>query len=202
MRSVFAPAYPLLQIKLASGADIGDVVGTRNGTRGDRELLFLGPAANHAAKIISSGNRVRLAQRLYDALPSGLQELCTLVDDELYQVQMPDQDDLDELLADYNIAWDRTKSADRVEDDMDRFPLANIEYGSANTLIDLDDLSIFNNKSVVAASVFADVAGFTKYIDSATTYLEQESALRVFHAIRREMARVVKNDFGALRVQF
>jgi hypothetical protein len=43
----------------------------------------------------------------------------------------------------------------------------------------MDLLSVTNNKHVGAASVFADLAGFTAYIDAADTPEKQEEALRV-----------------------
>src|SRR2546423_10859013 len=54
VNSVFNPAFPSYGVFIiASGADLGAVIGTRNGMRGDRELLFLGHPTNHAAKIVS-----------------------------------------------------------------------------------------------------------------------------------------------------
>jgi len=55
---------------------------------------------------------------------------------------------------------------------------------------------------VLAASLFADVSGFTRYIDAATSEEDQQTALRVFHAIRKETARVIKGDFNGLRIQY
>jgi class 3 adenylate cyclase len=69
-------------------------------------------------------------------------------------------------------------------------------------LIDLDSLSIWNNKRVLAASIFGDVTGFTAYIDRAETDEKKREALRVLHAIRKEMATVVSVDYNGLRVQF
>ena len=51
--TVFNPAFPALSnLVIAGGADIGDAIGTKNGMRGDRELLFIGAPANYAAKVI------------------------------------------------------------------------------------------------------------------------------------------------------
>jgi class 3 adenylate cyclase len=201
--AVFNPAFPYYDdFAIAGGADLGNAIGTRNGMRADRELLFLGAPANHAAKIISSSGRLRLTQRLYDALPEDLQEICKEIDAETYQLLPISQSELDALLTRYGIGWDREASAERVAEDKQRYPLSSIDYSSADTLIDIDSLSIHNNKRVQAASIFGDVSGFTKYIDAAETTEEQRTALRVLHAIRREMARVVKDDYNGLRVQY
>jgi class 3 adenylate cyclase len=202
--SVFNPAYPLLDnFSVAGGADVGNAIGTRNGRRNDRELLFLGACANYAAKIISSAGRLRVSKEIYDALPEDLRELCEETDEEeIYQIKAISQTKLDELLKKYEIKWDREKSEERVKDDKRDHPLKDIDYSSANELIDLDSLSIWNNKRALAASFFGDVTGFTAYIDSAETDEEKRKALRVLHALRKEMATVVSVDYDGLRVQF
>ncbi len=201
--SVFNPAFSDYEpFKIAGGADIGDVIGTRNGSRSDRELLFLGHAANQAAKIVSSAGRLRITGEVYDALPVDLREVCAEAEGNLYRVKPVSQGSLDELLGTRGIGWDREKSAKRIQEDKDMFPLKDVFYGSASKLIDLDSLSIHNNKKVLAASVFADVSGFTAYVDEAETEEEKKEALRVFHAIRKELATVVKQDYDGLRVQY
>lgn len=202
--SVFNPAYPLLDnFSIAGGADVGDSIGTRNGRKNDRELLFLGACANYAAKIISTAGRLRLTKEMYDALPDDLREHCSETDeDDIFQINMLTQKELDELLEKYDINWDREKSRERVDDDKRAHPLKDISYSSANELIDLDLLSIWNNKRVLAASIFGDVTGFTAYIDRAETDDDKRKALRVLHAVRKEMATVVVKDYKGLRVQF
>jgi class 3 adenylate cyclase len=87
-------------------------------------------------------------------------------------------------------------------DDKAIYPLNHIEYSDAEVLIDMDSLGITNNKRVLAASVFGDVSGFTAYIDKAVSENNGKIALKVLHAIRREMASIVKHDFSGVRVQF
>jgi class 3 adenylate cyclase len=203
VNSVFNPSYPLLgNFSIAGGTDVGDAIGTRNGRRNDRELLFLGACANYAAKMISSAGRLRMSKATYDSLPEDLRELCEKVDDEVYQLNSVSQNKLDSLLEKYEIKWDREKSQERVDEDKRAHPLKEIEYSSANALIDLDALSIWNNKRVIAVSIFGDITGFTAYIDGAETDDDKRKALRVLHAIRKEMATVVAVDFNGLRVQF
>lgn len=205
VRHVFNPAFPSFDdFNVAGGADIGTVVGTKNGTQGDRELLFLGAPANYAAKMISSAGRLRLSQSIYDALPDSIRKLCNEVEglDGIHQLAKVTSDELDDLLEDHGIDWSREKSADRIADDKRRFPLKDISYGSAEVLINPDSLSINNNKRVLGASIFGDVAGFTDYIDKAETEDQKKAALRVFHAIRKEMAAVIKTDFNGVRIQF
>ena len=201
VRTIFNPAFPH-DFTVAGGADLGSAIGTSNGMKGDRELLFLGAPANHAAKIIDSSGRLRLTRHIYDALPDDLQEICTDVDEDLYQLKWITSADLDDLLTTHNLKWKRDTSAKNIEEDKKRFPLKDITYSSADELINWDSLSIFNNKRMLAASIFADVSGFTAYIDAATSEQEKVAALRVLHAIRKELACVIKQDFEGLRVQY
>lgn len=204
VRNIFNPAFPDFDnFVVSAGADIGSVIGTRDGQRADRELLFVGSPANFAAKIIRGNGHLRLTDRLYAALPKTLQKLCEAVGDgEDYRVAPVEGDELRDLVEDHGHTWDRSKSAERVEEDKDAFPLKNIEYSSATEGIDFEDLSIHNNKRVNGASVFADLTGFTSYVEEATTRDDQKAALRVFHATRKEMATVIKSDFDGVRVQF
>ena len=135
-------------------------------------------------------------------MPEKLQKYCDKINDDVYQIQKISQETLDELLDEYDISWDREASEKRVKDDKTNYPLKDIEYSSANTLIDIDALGITNNKRVLAASIYGDVTGFTAYIDEADTDEKKKEALKVLHVIRKEMATVVKKDFEGIRVQF
>jgi class 3 adenylate cyclase len=201
--NVFNPSFEFYEdFEAGSGADVGNSVGTRNGSRGDRELLFLGSPANYAAKIINKAGQLRLTKQLFDALPEKLQDYCLEISGDIYQIKHIREEDLDKLLKEYGITWDRESSETRINDDKKRFPLKDIEYSSAKELIDIDSLGVTNNKRVLASSVFGDVTGFTAYIDGAETDEKKREALRVLHAIRKEMAKVVNTDFNGIRVQF
>jgi class 3 adenylate cyclase len=82
------------------------------------------------------------------------------------------------------------------------YPLNQIEYSDAEVLIAIDSLGITNNKRVLAAAAFGDVSGFTAYIENAEDQDSLKTALRVLHAVRKEMASVVKHDFDGVRVQY
>jgi class 3 adenylate cyclase len=187
---------------IAGGTDLGNAIGTMDGINGDRELLFVGAPANHAAKIISTAHRMRLTQQIYDTLPNDLRTVCFQTVDGSYQMQPVTGDRLDTLLKAHGLTWNRDMSTRHVEEDKERFPQEDIAYSSAEVLIEVDDLSIFNNKRVLGASIFADVSGFTHYIDAATSDEKKQEALRVLHAIRKETARVIMGDFNGVRIQY
>jgi class 3 adenylate cyclase len=208
-RTVFNRAFQKLAgFQVAAGADIGSAIGTRNGMRGDRELLFLGAPANYAAKIIGPAGTLRISEEVFNELPPTMAELCVLSPttdydgNTLFDVLDTTSEEVVQLCTDLQICWDPEQSLARLESDIRQFPLSSIEVGRADVLIDLDALGITNSKRVTAASLFADVAGFTRYVDRQTTEEAKERALRVFHVIRREMSRVIRHDFSGLRVQF
>ncbi|HWW62455.1 MAG TPA: hypothetical protein VN181_13870, partial [Thermoanaerobaculia bacterium] len=98
VRYVFNPAFPAYEnLAVSGGADIGTVIGTQNGLKGDRELLFLGRPANYAAKIIATG--LRLTTAMHEALPEALQDACELVDEDagIYRATGIGKDDLLDL---------------------------------------------------------------------------------------------------------
>lgn len=123
------------------------------------------------------------------------------LDVTVYAMNAVSTEEMDELREEHGIAWDRAASLQRLKDDKLIYPLNRIKYSDAETLIDIDSLGITNNKRVLAASVFGDVSGFTNYIDSAGDD-DVKTALRVLHAIRKEMSAILRHDFSGVRVQF
>jgi class 3 adenylate cyclase len=199
----FNSAFPkLLNLSYAAGADIGNAIGTQDGMKGDRELLFIGSPANHAAKVIRSSRELRITESIYENLPDTLQSACTACEDGAYTIGAIADENFSDLMQALQLDWDAEESSSRVEEDKKQFPLNGIEYSEAEVAIDFDALGPKNNKKLVAASIFADVDGFTRFVDSAQTDEEKESALRALHVIRKEMASVVKHDFDGLRVQY
>jgi len=199
--NAFNPAFSELDdFTVRSGSDIGSVIGTKNGIGGDRELLFVGNAANVAAKVISSTPSHYLTARMYDLASEELQAECWPVG-ELYRISAS-QDALDTLLTADSISYDRETYARAVRDERDAVDLDDILYSDAYVRVDFGDLSIRNNKRIEAATIFADLAGFTAYVAAATDEEEKKVRLRVFAAIRKELAKVAKDDFDGVRVQY
>ncbi|MHB8355142.1 MAG: adenylate/guanylate cyclase domain-containing protein [Vulcanimicrobiaceae bacterium] len=201
-RSVFNKeftAYP--DWSIGGGADIGNAIGTRNGKNGKRELLFIGNPANHAAKIITDKSSLRITKRLHDSLPEDLEECCAPLQGDNYKISAS-QETLDALCAKHGVEWDRAASATRIADDRMRFPLADIDYSEADVAIVFETLGWKNSKRVLAASVFADVSGFTKFVEDAVDDEGKEQALKVFHVIRKEFMKVATDDHAGVIVQF
>lgn len=192
----------LEDVEIRSGADMGQAIGTRNGTSGDRELLFLGAPANHSAKLLDpEAAPRRLTKSISDLLPEDL-AVFVVADGDTFKILRPTVAELNDLLEKYAIKWTPEACADRLKDDRAKYPADTAEFWGATTKVDFDSLSYTNSKLVSAATIYGDVSGFTAYIDAANTDDEKRERLREFHGIRLEMARVVKDDFNGVRVQF
>ena len=187
--------------KLASGSDLGDAIGTRNGQVRDREMLFIGDPANQAAKVVGeSSPRIRPA--VYDHLSDDMKKSCTKAASGDYYWVTFSQSKLDGWLVDAGIPWDREALKKRVEDEEGAIPLAEIKYSEAEKRIDPDTLSVRNNKRVIAVTLFADISGFTAYVRSKDDDDGKKDALRAFHAIRRESSLICKSDYEGVRIQY
>jgi hypothetical protein len=192
----------LADAEIRSGADMGNAIGTRNGTSGDRELLFIGPAANHAAKLLAADTAPRrLTKAIAEVLPDDLATY-VLEDGDTLKLSRPTDSALADLLTKYKIDWTSDGCAERLAGDRDLFPAASAGLWGTEEKIDFDALSYSTSRLVAAATLFGDVAGFTAYVDSAETDDEKSDALRALHAIRKEMAEVVKKDGPGVRVQY
>lgn len=183
-----------------SGADMGEAIGTRNGAAGDRELLFLGAPANHAAKLLRDADR-RLTNAIQSVLPEDLAAYVER-DEGHFKIRRPTEAELEQLLADHGIDWSAKDARKRLDDDLEGFPADAAGLFGATGRIDFDALSYSHSKLLGAATVYGDVSGFTAHVDSLSTDTDRREALRAFHAIRKEMARVVKDDYRGTRVQY
>ena len=186
--------------EVAAGIDIGDTVATKNNLRGDRELLFLGRAANMAAKIIDKG--ILLTEEAAGAAPADLAGYLIETPSGVHELDLPDEE-LDALIEDQGGAWSLEGSRTRVEEAMEACPSDRVKVSAAKGEIDKTELGLANSKQVTGVSFFADVDGFTAYVDEAAATDENlVEAIQAYHVIRSEMRYVAVEDYGALRIQY
>ncbi len=208
VQSVFHEVFPRYRkTGIASGADVGTTIATSNGLKNDRELLFLGSAANYAAKIIEPTDASpRLTQRMIDALAEALPSPCSPVKTGLNlrvnSLRTPERNTLSRLLQAHDIRWRPADVKQRLKQEKQELFSKPITMHAEAPLKNLRALSIHNNRRVFAASLFADISGFTHYIERSEKTAKQVQALRVLHVIREEMATIVRLDFPGLRMQF
>lgn len=189
--------------KVAAGLDHGRCIATRNGASGDQELLFLGSPANHAAKILTPSG-IRLTAAVRNLLPSSFAPYITTsqVDQDVWHVSLA-ADKTEELAETFGWTWwlDRTRA--RLEEAAERFPAGCVAVSGVSDKIDKEALAVSNTKRVFGVSIFADVDGFTGYIDSlAELDSDMIDAVRAFHVLRGAMRDTAVQDFEALRIQY
>ena len=186
---------------IGAGLDHGRCIATRNGANGDQELLFLGSAANHAAKILDKTG-TRMTPRVRDLLPEDFDSAITEIEGGDSRIWMP-LEDVERLAAEHSWTWTAATSRTRLEKAAARYPAGSVTSSEVQESIDKSALTLSRTKRVSAASLFADVDGFTSYIDGLEQIDENlVEAIRTFHVLRGVMRDSAVQDFNALRIQY
>ena len=175
------------------------------GKSGKRELISLGSCANVAAKIISRRDTITITESMFDLLPSCLQEHFEESDEVAGHLTFKatglrwsrNADLADEL----KVHWDEEHWRSESESHRDKLPLSDITITDATTLIDVSKLTAKNSKRTEAVAFYADLDGFTRYVQEAETDDKVISLVRQSHMIRSEFHSVVESDFNGLVLQ-
>lgn len=186
--------------KLRVGIDTGKALAVNNGRRGHREPLFLGEPANHAAKRAGGGrstgiyltNKARKVIGLRavsdeDATPLTAEEIQTSQDKAKLGVRA------DEIVKEWR-------------DDLDKNPIGAFGFSSHTppfSTLNIEDLSVKNSRRQEAATVYADLDGFTAYV--TRNIASDDSAkhvVRTLHVLRSELDAVLHEDFAGRKVRF
>jgi len=190
--------HPAAEVRV--GIDTGEALAVNNGRHGHREPLFLGEPANHAAKRAGGGdatgiyltNRARAAIGLDDV---DSEDTTALTDEEIDASE--EAADLDVTAADIIQDW---------KDDLESNPIGVFNF-TAHTppfsTMDFESLSVRNSRRQDAASVYADIDGFTAYVTANITDDENaKHVVRALHVLRSELDAVLHNDFAGRKVRF
>jgi class 3 adenylate cyclase len=184
--------------KLRIGIDTGLALAVNNGRKGNREPLFLGDPANHAAKLASNNSAKGIyltnAARMAIGLPEkDAPEKAALTNEEIKDCQDAAKLDVaaDEIVEEWREDL-RNNSIGGYQFTRQTPPLCDM---------DISKLTPANSKRQEMVSLYADIDGFTSYVaehidDNA------EDVVRTLHVIRAELERVVTSDFQGRRVRF
>lgn len=185
--------------RIRFGIDHGKCLAMTTG-RGahEKDILFLGRPANHAAKLVASGSEqgIFLTDTAQNRVAAGVvrKHFGTMTLDEAYVQTAARKYAFDKL--------DRTATAVALDssDPMFRFtrptlPLSTIKFS---------ELSPANSIRMGMASIFADIDGFTNFVDQSILGGSEKirEAVKIVHVIREELNSVLKEDFGGKRVRF
>jgi hypothetical protein len=201
-RDAFNPLFEeAKKLEARAAADLGETVATRGGTRGDSELLFLGNAANRPAKLLGTSKLV-VTSRFMDALGDQLEHEKIESGDEGAYILRLSVATVEDAVAEDGIEWSLQTSADRLTDELEKWPADRFKVSGATTAIDPTVLSRSNSKLVTAAVVLMDIDGFSAYVDQAENDTVKRDAILTLDAIRQEMREVLKVDFNGVRIQY
>lgn len=192
------------------GIDTGLCVAIDSGTRNESEPLFLGSPANHAAKladgdipgIFISDNVRRILGMSDSQMATSLdkERLTEIKDINVFKVNSSQFSrafpikNANELLSD----WKSDITAQKVEGSRFKFhyhrpPLVNIDY---------EKLFPSNSIRMPVVSIFADIDGYTNYIDTAVRNNRVGEAVKVLYVIRKELQNVIQKDYDGRKVRF
>jgi class 3 adenylate cyclase len=185
--------------RIRFGIDHGKCLAMTTG-RGanEKDTLFLGRPANHAAKLVASSSEqgIFLTDTAQKRVVAGAiqKRAGTMTLDEAY---------VETAVRKYAFgSLDRTASAVATDlsEPMFRFkrpmlPLSTVKFS---------ELSPANSIRMGMASIFADIDGFTNFVDQSILGGSEKirEAVKVVHVIREELNSVLKEDFGGKRVRF
>lgn len=181
------------------GIALGDTIVANIGARGNRELISIGSAANHAAKILGAPNALTVTADLWSALSEERRELFA--------------EDGDNYKLDWSLAgagtvreegfqWSAEDSAERMQESVDALPLSEIESHGTRSRIDLEELGPRHFKTCMAGTIFVDIDGYTALIDSKMDDEDElKKAVKLLQLFRHELHCVTTDDFDGVTIQ-
>lgn len=205
-----------LSAQFRVGIDVGRCVAINNGTGSEQEPMFLGSAANHAAKLAAGvepgvyvSDRVRA---LIDLNPVDPLSPNYLLNEDVFgsiasrvtqnsglQSMLADGSGIlrERVLQDWQSDIREGRSFDFTQ------PVFSFSHKSP-PLSDTDFADVSPSRSIrmPLLSTYADIDGFTDYIDACIDAQTASNAVRALFVIRSELQAVVEEDFGGKKVRF
>lgn len=204
--------YPEFQTGVRIGIDSGPAVAIDGGKKDEPEPLFVGSPANYAAKLAAGDEpglfvsaRIERARTRGAFEFGGPQMLTKDIETAALSEAFTVSRGTVEAASQIDIAL---QSARQVIQDRGLFEAASSPSFSFHyhqpplKTIDFGDHPPSNAIRMSMASLFADIDGFTAYVDQAIATGRIAEAVANLHVVRAEMAAVVRDDFGGRKVRF
>lgn len=182
------------------GIDSGLALAVNNGRKGDREPLFLGRPANAAAKASGASSQEGIFLTRGAASVIGVAREVADAGDFIRLTQP----EVDAAVVRAALGVDVQKLIDSWRHELTEHPVGDIVFsGHTPPLRDLDfeSLTLANSRRMEALAVYADLDGFTAYVDSHI-HSDPGSVVRVLHVLRAELDSVLAVEFGGKRIRF
>lgn len=195
-------------LRFRIGIDAGTCVALNSRRSDEREPVFIGPAANHAAKLAAGDEEgVYMSDRVRGAL--GLPVAGSLLMEQASRISEQDVFGALRHFGRYDargtairldrwIEEARTNPTTVLSPSDFKFhehspPLRSIKY---------ENLSPAKSIRMDLVSLFADLDEYTAYIDHCMATGCLDTAVRLLHILRCEFNAVVQEDFGGRKVRF
>ena len=205
VHDVFNDVFDEVCFDCAVGLAGGTSLIANIGKHGDRELISLGSCANLAAKVLGDKNTITITKGIYDDLSDSLQEhfkKSGIVGGvQTYRATGLRWSNQPELAKELGVSWSEEKWRKKTEKYRDDLPLNEIEISDAQVRIDVHALTERNCKRTEAVVFYADLDGFTRYVQEAEDNDAIVSLIRQLHMIRAEFHSVVGNDYEGIVIQ-
>lgn len=186
--------------KVRIGIDTGEALAVNNGRRGHREPLFLGEPANHAAKRAGGGSATGIyltnrARKAIGFIQVDNEDTSALTEREVDACERHTA--LDVTAADIVADWE----ADLAEHPIGKFVFSG--HTPPFSTLDIETLSVKNSRRQDAATIYADIDGFTAYVSAHIADDEDaKHVVRTLHVLRSELDAVLHTDFCGRKVRF
>ena len=155
--------------------------------------------------MIGGKDTITITKNVYELLPESLSKHFSESGDvagaATYQAIGLRWKDSADLADEVGVTFNAEKWCSRTEKYRDELPLDDMEVTEAEVLIDLDQRTERNSKRTEAVAIYADLDGFTKYVQEAEDDEKVISLVRTLHMIRHEFHAVLKKDFPGLVLQ-
>lgn len=190
--------HPAAKVRI--GIDTGQALAVNNGRRGHREPLFLGEPANHAAKRAGGGKSPGIyltnkARKAIGLKATDNEDGTALTSQEISVSQTKAK--LDVTAENIVKDW---------KDDLEKSPIGAFDFKGHTppfSTLDIEELSVKNSRRQDAASIYADLDGFTAYVGKNISSDDTaKHVVRALHVIRSELDAVLHSDFAGRKVRF
>ena len=211
-------AYPEFQTRVRIGIDSGPAVAIDGGKRDEPEPLFIGSPANYAAKLASGDEEgVYLSARAKTAsrkpteafeVVGGLEmDGPSILRKSFETASLNEEFVAAGITSGASARLDAAFMEARKSIDEQRSSSSSVMFTFRHKEPPLKDIVFADHPPSRAirmplASIFADIDGFTKYIDNAIATGAVAQAVANLHVLRAEMAAVLRDDFGGRKVRF
>lgn len=202
--------YSEFKTNVRIGIDSGFAVAIDGGKKDEPEPLFIGRPANHAAKL-ADGNDAGIYVSEYISLIRNRRKDVYTLPLEIIEESAVLKEAIDygskvqraELLLETALNYTLNSISDLKKSEIS----GNVSFNFHYKIPPLKSIVFADHPPSKAirmplASIFADIDGFTDYIDNAIRNNSIPTAVSNLHVLRAEMSAVLRDDFGGRKVRF